>query len=126
MNVTIRQILDAVPAMNKLVTADLPLRTAHRLALLTGKLNPHLDFFQKKQAALEAKGGEGAEEALQALLDYQVELEEERIDISLGEELRRWMSTGCCPLCGLWRGKLNRHEKRILGGIRRPLPYNFP
>jgi hypothetical protein len=87
MNVTIRQILDAVPAMNKLVTADLPLRTAHRLALLTGKLNPHLDFFQKKQAALEAKGGEGAEEALQALLDYQVELEEERIDISLGEEL---------------------------------------
>ena len=79
MNVTIRQILDAVPAMNKLVTA--------RLALLTGKLNPHLDFFQKKQAALEAKGGEGAEEALQALLDYQVELEEERIDISLGEEL---------------------------------------
>ena len=52
MNVTIRQILDAVPAMNKLVTADLPLRTAHRLALLTGKLNPHLDFFQKKQAAL--------------------------------------------------------------------------
>lgn len=88
MNVTIRQILDAVPAMNKLVTADLPLRTAHRLALLTGKLNPHLDFFQKKQAALEAKGRVEAEKELQALLDYQVELDEVRTGISLAENIQ--------------------------------------
>lgn len=85
MNVTIKQILSAVPAMNKLVAEDLPLRTAHRLALLTGKLNPHLDFFHKKQAALEADGQ--AEEKFQALLDYQVELDAERIDISLAENI---------------------------------------
>lgn len=39
-------IADASHSLQKLIRLDLPLRTAHRVMMLTESLNPHLRFFE--------------------------------------------------------------------------------
>lgn len=51
----IYDILNAIPAIQKLVREDLPLRTAYRLSKMVRKINEELDFFKAKEAELKAK-----------------------------------------------------------------------
>lgn len=86
MELTMRQILAAVPAINKLLGAELPLRTAHRLFLMADGLNLHLEFFDQKREALAGK--DQAEERFEELLDYQVELDAAPVEIPLSADIR--------------------------------------
>lgn len=48
-------LVEAVPALQKLVRENLPLRTAYRLSKMVRKVNEELDFFKAKEAELKAK-----------------------------------------------------------------------
>lgn len=48
-------LINAVPALQKLVREDLPLRTAYRLSKMVRKVNEELDFFKAKEVELKAK-----------------------------------------------------------------------
>ena len=86
MEVTMKQILDAVPGMSKLMAADLPLRTAHRLSLMADGLNTHLRFFEQRRDAI--KGTEREAERIAELLAFPVEIDSSQLDIPLSEEIR--------------------------------------
>ena len=51
----IYDIINAIPAIQKLVREDLPLRAAYRLSKMVRRVNEELDFFKAKEAELKAK-----------------------------------------------------------------------
>lgn len=94
MEFTMKQLLDAVPALSKLMTADLSLRHAHRLSIMADRLNTHLRFFKQRREAIN--GAEREEERLVELLEYLVELDISPLEIPVSEEIR--LSAGDIPI----------------------------
>lgn len=86
MKIKMSELLDAVQPMNKLIGAELPLKTAHRLTLLVDQLNPHVGFFNKRKDAIPQ--GEAGREKFLELLDYELELDTAPLEISLEENVR--------------------------------------
>lgn len=81
-------LLNAVPAFQKLVGQNLPLKTAYRLSKMVRKVNEELDFFKVKEAELKAKheykvpAGEYNE-----LLNLEIDWDEPKIEIPLDENI---------------------------------------
>ncbi len=95
-------IVDAKPRMEKLVTKELPLKTAHRLWKMASAMNEHLQFFENKRMAIletygEADGnryvpkegtGNTMNEKILELLHMEIEWDMEPVEISLEEDIR--------------------------------------
>lgn len=58
MTVTLHEIVLAEPALNKLVTVDLPVRTAYRLTKLLGKVASELKVYEESRKKMFTKYGE--------------------------------------------------------------------
>lgn len=94
--------VEAKPRMEKLVSKELPLKTAHRLFQMATAMNEHLSFFEKKRMAIldtygEAKGnkyvpkegtGNTMNEKILELLNMEIEWDMEPVAISMEEDIR--------------------------------------
>lgn len=85
MKTNMRQLIDAVPALNKLISSDMPLKTAYRVTLMMDKLEPELKFFNQKRS--EIPQGEDAVTYMEALLELTLETEVEPLEIPLSDNL---------------------------------------
>lgn len=105
MKIKMSELLDAVQPMNKLIGAELPLKTAHKITLLVDKLNPHIGFFNKRKDTIPQ--GEEGQEKFRELLDYEVELDAEPVEISIEENVRLSASDINClkPFVNFTEGK---------------------
>lgn len=85
---TYYHLLNSVPAFQKLIHQDLPLRTAYRLSKMVRKVNEELDFFRAKQEEIQAKHEyQIPQSEFEALLAFEVEWEEPRIEIALDDSI---------------------------------------
>ena len=77
-------LVDAVPALQKLVREDLPLRTAYRLSKMVRKVNEELDFFRAKEAELKARHEYKVPAAeYEELLNLEIDWNGDKIEIPL-------------------------------------------
>lgn len=102
MKVTMHQIVGAVSALNKLTRSDLSLRVSYQLSRLVGALNKELSFFSAEKEKIMARnhitisdgGLSGKDEDIASagkahndLLQMEVEVDAERLNISLSEDI---------------------------------------
>lgn len=89
---TFQNILSAVPAFQKLVAQDLPIRTAYRLHKMIRRVNEEIDFFRMKEGEIRAKHENPNSPALLAELDellkLPIEWELDPLPLSPDEPLR--------------------------------------
>lgn len=59
MEITLKEIINAVPALNKLADSDLPLPLAYKLSKMTKTLQAEIDFFNaEREKVMKKYGGE--------------------------------------------------------------------
>lgn len=100
MEITLKAIIQAVPALNKLADGDLPLPLAYKLSKTLKSLQEEIDFFNDERAKVIAKHGgelrrdrivfrdaEGAGE-LEKILDLTVNPDVEKIVAPIFENIR--------------------------------------
>lgn len=81
-------LVEAVPALQKLVRENLPLRTAYRLFKTVRKVNEELDFFKAKEAELKAKHEYKVPVSeYNELLNLEIDWDEPRITIPLDDNI---------------------------------------
>lgn len=100
MKTTIRDIMQAVPALEKLAGASLPLKTAYKLSKNIKLLQNEIDFFtREREKIMKEYGGEVKHsrivfkkpeglKALEDVLALEVEPECDKIEIVLSDNIR--------------------------------------
>lgn len=84
MNITISEVLNAKPVLEKLVDEEISIKTAYRLSRIIKELNGELQHFEEQRQKLVHKHGEQQEDAPEGnitvpeenMLDFQRELSE--------------------------------------------------
>lgn len=81
-------LVEAIPALQKLVRENLPLRTAYRLSKMVRKVNEELDFFKAKEAELKAKHEYKVPVSeYNELLNLEIDWDEPKITIPLDDHI---------------------------------------
>jgi len=81
-------LLNSVPAFQKLIRQDLPLRTAYRLSKMVRKINEELSFFREREAELKAKYEfKIPANEYNELLNLELDWDEPKIEILLDENI---------------------------------------
>ena len=85
---TYRTLITAVPALQKLVSQNAPIRVAYRLSKIVRRVNEELDFFKTRKAELEASHEYAVPpDEYDRLLDFEIDWEEPRVEIPLDANL---------------------------------------
>lgn len=86
----LKDILIAVPALQKLAAAELTLKIAYELQQLNSALQNDLDFFDREKAKIVNRLGEikGNEPEITELLNMDVNTEIHRVKIPLTEHVK--------------------------------------
>ena len=81
-------LLNAVPAFQKLIGQDLPLRTAYKLSKLVRRVDEELDFFRAKEAELREKHEyKIPAKEYEELLNLEIDWNEDKIEIPLDDHI---------------------------------------
>ena len=100
MEITLKEIINAVPALNKLADSDLPLPLAYKLSKMTKTLQAEIDFFtREREKIMKEYGGEVKHsrmvfkkpeglKAMEDVLALEVEPECGKIEISISDNIR--------------------------------------
>lgn len=100
MEITLKEIINAVPALNKLADSDLPLPLAYKLNKMTKTLQAEIDFFtREREKIMKEYGGEVKHsrmvfkkpeglKAMEDVLALEVEPECGKIEISISDNIR--------------------------------------
>ena len=88
MKIKLGQIVNSVPAMNKLVAKDLPLAITYKLSIMIDELNPQLKFFEQKCKSMKERIEKEGDSAINELMDFEVDVNIETIKIPIDEDIR--------------------------------------
>lgn len=82
-------LVNAVPALQKLVRQDLPLPIAYKLMKTVRKVNEELEFLRMKQEGLRQKHEyQVPQKELDELLSFEIEWVEPKIELPLDDGIR--------------------------------------
>ena len=87
MKTKISTLIDAVPALRKLNSLDLPLKTSFKVYKLVAAVDSELSFFTERREAIQKKA-DNRDAEIQELVNQEVELDAERITIIMTDDLR--------------------------------------
>ena len=87
MKTKISTLIDAVPALRKLNSLDLPLKTSFKVYKLVAAVDSELGFFTERREAIQKKA-DNRDAEIQELVNQEVELDAERITIIITDDLR--------------------------------------
>ena len=87
MKTKIGTLIDAVPALRKLNSLDLPLKTSFKVYKLVAAVDSELSFFTERREAIQKKA-DNRDAEIQELVNQEVELDAERITIIITDDLR--------------------------------------
>lgn len=87
MKTKIGTLIDAVPALRKLNSLDLPLKTSFKVYKLVGAVDSELSFFTERREAIQKKA-DNRDAEIQELVNQEVEMDVERVVIIMTDDLR--------------------------------------
>lgn len=88
------QIVGAVQVMRKLVTAELPLKTAYKLSQMVGYVNKELEFYNAEKAKIQAKYNPDtdtlekktqAQKEMEVLLNFDIAWEHQPVKLKMAD-----------------------------------------
>ena len=87
MKTKIGTLIDAVPALRKLNSLDLPLKASFKVYKLVAAVDSELSFFTERREAIQKKA-DNRDAEIQELVNQEVELDVERVVIIMTDDLR--------------------------------------
>ena len=87
MKTKISTLIDAVPALRKLNSLDLPLKTSFKVYKLVAAVDSELSFFTERREAIQKKA-DNRDAEIQELVNQEVELDAGRVAIIMTDDLR--------------------------------------
>ena len=87
MKIKIGNLIDAIPALRKLNSLDLPLRMSFKVFKLVEAVNAELAFFTEKREAIQKKA-DNRDSEIQELVNQEVELDAAKVTIIMTDDLR--------------------------------------
>ena len=87
MKTKISTLIDAVPALRKLNSLDLPLKTSFKVYKLVAAVDSELSFFTERREAIQKKA-DNRDAEIQELVNQEVEMDVERVVIIMTDDLR--------------------------------------
>ena len=87
MKIKIGNLIDAIPALRKLNSLDLPLRMSFKVFKLVEAVNAELAFFTEKREAIQKKA-DNRDSEIQELVNQEVELDVAKVAIIMTDDLR--------------------------------------
>lgn len=87
MKIKIGNLIDAIPALRKLNSLDLPLRTSYKVFKLVEAVNAELAFFTEKRETIQKKA-DNRDAELHELVNQEEEIDSEKVEIILTDDIR--------------------------------------
>lgn len=85
---TLYDVLNAKSGFQKLVTQNLPVRTAYKLSRMVRRINEELEFYHQREAEIKAKHEYRVPDAERAeLLNLEIDWTEDKIEIPLDADI---------------------------------------
>lgn len=87
MKITLRKLVNSIPALRRLYEQPLPLKTSYEVyQMIEQKINPKLAFFDDKRTEIQ-KRADNNDIELNKLLDETVDLDIEKIHINIEDNI---------------------------------------
>ena len=87
MKIKIGNLIDAVPALRKLNSLDLPLKTSYKVYKLVEEVNKSLGFFTEKREKIQKKA-DNQDAELRELVNQEEEISSGKITITLTDDVK--------------------------------------